>query len=284
MRNRGSVLRVPLILAHLISGAMVALGIIVLSRFGRRPPWIAAVVCWWHRRLCAILGIRIRLAGQLHPDCLLVANHISWLDIPIVGAQGEIGFLAKAQIRGWPLIGWLAEVAGTHFIQRGANRIQDVSAALRKDLALGRTLLIFPEGTTSDGTRVLRFHPRLFALAQEAGQRIQPVALAYREGQGDTPDTVAPFINDDTLVAHLLRIIRHPNLVADIHFLPPIAVTQYEPRHVLAQMSRRAIVASLGMPADIERSHAPATHDNARPDLHPGQPARIPSTGVAHAA
>lgn len=284
MNHPGSLLRVSLILAHLITGATLALGILILSRLGRRPPWIAALVRWWHRRLCAIVGLRIRISGQLAPGCLLMANHISWLDIPIIGAQGEIGFLAKAQIRGWPLIGWLAEIAGTHFIERGANRIQEVCTALREDLAQGRTLLIFPEGTTSDGTRVLRFHPRLFALAQETGLNIQPVALAYRQGQGNAPDRVAPFIDEDTLVAHLLRIIRHPDLVADIRFLQPIVVTQQSERRVLAQMSRRAIVASLGLPEDNDRSCTPAPRDHWSPDRDPGQSARIPKAGVAHAA
>lgn len=283
MSSRLFLLRLPLILAHLITGATLALAIVALSRCGRRPSWIAAVVRWWHRRLCAILGLRIRLSGQLAPGCLLIANHISWLDIPIIGAQGEIGFLAKAQIRDWPLIGWLAEIAGTHFIERGANRIQDVSAALREDLGQGRTLMIFPEGTTSDGTRVLRFHPRLFALAQETGLAIQPIALAYRQGHGDMPDTIAPFVGDDTLVAHLLRVIRHPDLVADIRFLPPIAVTQQSQRRVLAETSRRAIVASLGMPEEIERSRTPAPRVNRCPDLDPGQSAPIPKTVVAHA-
>lgn len=104
---------------HLLTGGAIALALSTGHRFGWRPVWLPAVVRWWHRRLCRALELKVRVTGELAERALLVANHISWLDIPVLGAQGQIGFLSKAEVRDWPLIGWMAETAGTLFIARG---------------------------------------------------------------------------------------------------------------------------------------------------------------------
>jgi 1-acyl-sn-glycerol-3-phosphate acyltransferase len=279
MMHPKTIRRGMLVAVHLGSGAIVAISIALLGRFGRRPTWIAAFTRHWHRRLCAILGIRIHVKGRLDPGCLLIGNHISWLDIPLVGGQGEIAFLSKAEVRRWPLIGWLADTAGTQFIERGAIRVAEISEVLRRRVREGRTLMIFPEGTTSDGASVLRFHARLFALAQETGLRIQPVALAYLRDADRTPDTVAPFVGDDTLVAHLLRVIRHPGLVAEIHFLTPLTCGEGVPRRALAEQARRAILDALEV--DRGRATAPPPFGSQTPAYE--QPDSGPTGGVVHA-
>ncbi|WP_296805715.1 lysophospholipid acyltransferase family protein [Thiocapsa sp.] len=280
--------RLALILAHLSKGATLALYIGLLSRLGRRPARIADMTRRWYRGLCDILGIRIRVFGCAQPGCLLIGNHISWLDIPVVGAQGEIAFLSKAEVRDWPLIGWLAVTAGTLFVERGAIRIDELAGKLRK-IGRDRTLMLFPEGTTSDGSGVLRFHPRLFALAQETGLMIQPVALAYRCDADEMPDPVAPFVGDDTLLAHLLRVIRHPGLTAEIHFLPPMALDQDNiARRLLAERTRGAIVEALGMRPDaVPRPPTranPARIPVANPNTAGDRPEPIPTGGIAHVA
>lgn len=242
-----SLWKIPQIIGHLAAGSTIALYIGLRSRLVGRPTWVPAAVRWWHRRLCSILGIRMRVHGRVDEDSLLVGNHISWLDIPVVGAHGEIGFLSKAEVRAWPLIGWLAEIAGTHFIERGAHQAQAISEVLLRRITQGHSLMIFPEGTTSDGTSVLRFHPRLFGLVQETGLRIQPVAIAYHRGEDKAPDPIAAFIGDDTLLESLLRIIRHSDLVVTVHFLPPLPVDQGVQRRVLAERTRLAITQALGM-------------------------------------
>jgi lyso-ornithine lipid O-acyltransferase len=269
MMKPRSLLRMLRILAHLAAGGILALYIRTLSRTGRRPPWIAAVVRRWHKQLCDILGIRVRVGGHLNPRCLLIGNHISWLDIPVIGAQGEIVFLSKADVRRWPLIGWLAEVAGTHFIERGANRIRELSEVLRRDIVQGRTLMIFPEGTTSNGTSVLRFHPRLFALAQETGLAIQPVALAYHRSGENRPDVLAPYIGEDKFLAHLLRVVGHPDLVAEVRFLPPMAIEEGTPRDLLARTSRRSIMDALAMDTDAGPSRPTGSGGRADPTIAP---------------
>ncbi|UHD18212.1 lysophospholipid acyltransferase family protein [Thiocapsa bogorovii] len=288
MRHARSTRRLALILAHLGKGASLALYIGLLSRLGRRPTRIPDMARRWHRRLCGILGIRIRVVGRPHPGCLLIGNHISWLDIPVVGAQGEIAFLSKAEVRDWPLIGWLADTAGTLFVERGAIRIEEIAWQLRK-IGRDRTLMLFPEGTTSDGSGVLRFHPRLFALAQETGLEIQPVAIAYRCDTSGAHDSVAPFIGDDTLLAHLLRVVRHPGLTAEVHFLPPVAIDEENTtRRLLAERTRRAIVEALGIGPDAAphrpRPAGPTRLPDPVPDPIHGRRESITTDGIAHVA
>jgi len=191
--------------------------------------------------------------------CLLVANHISWLDIPVLGAQAQLGFLSKAEVRRWPLFGWMSDVAGTLFIERGANQTASVSAQISNAIAGGRTLVIFPEGTTGDGSRVRRFHPRLFAVTQQPGLRVQPVALSYQRGANPPPDLDVPFVGEDTLIASLWRVIRHPNLVAEVRFLTPLEPRAGEDRKRFAARARQEIVAALGLPLEVTEDGKTAT-------------------------
>lgn len=234
---------------HLLTGALLAL---YFSARGDRSGELPKVVRWWHRRLCRVLGLRLEVSGGLQPGCLLIGNHVSWLDIPVLGAQGELGFLSKAEVRGWPLVGWMAEIAGTHFIARGSHQADEVRARLVEQVRQGHTLLIFPEGTTSDGRLVRRFHPRLLAVAQSGELRIQPVAIGYRHGDDPTPDVRVPFVGEDTLIANLWRVIRHPDLVAHVHFLPPIQAGENEGRRSLAERARLAIVEALGLDPQLD--------------------------------
>ena len=244
LRGLWRVLRVA---EHLVTGALICLYISLVGRGDRAPSWVPRVVCWWHGRLCRALGVRVRVAGAVADRCLLVANHVSWLDIPVLGGQAELGFLSKAEVRAWPLFGWMSAVAGTLFIERGANQAANVSAQIAGAIAAGRTLVIFPEGTTSDGRAVRPFHPRLFAAARQPGLRVQPVAIGYRRGWDQAPDEVAPFVGDDTLMASLWRVILHPDLIAEVRFLLPLEPQEGEDRKRFAARARSAIVQALGL-------------------------------------
>lgn len=228
-------------------GFALAVVIAAGERFGRRPRWTARAVRWWYGRVCHDLGLRVEVVGAPAPNALLVANHVSWLDIPALGAQGEIGFLSKAEVRDWPVVGWMAAVAGTLFIERGANQTAELTEAIGERVRTGRPVVIFPEGTTSDGTGLLRFHPRLFGSGQQAGVVIQPVALRY--GKGPAPDPVAPFIGRDTLLAHLARLLGHASLDVRIQFLAPIDPSRADRRQLAAQ-ARAAIARALGLALD----------------------------------
>lgn len=243
---------------HLATGGVIGLYAALRTRTRQQPGWLPRTVRWWHGRLVRALDIEVRITGTLEPNCLLVGNHVSWLDIPLLGAQGEIGFLAKSEVRCWPLIGWLAEIAGTRFIVRGAHRSEAVVQQILGDLEAGRTIMFFPEGTTTDGRTLGCFHPRLFAIVQAPGVRMQPVAIHYRRRDTCALDLSVPYIGDDSLIANLARLIRHPGLIAHIQFLPPIHAKPGEPRRALAGRARHAISETLAI---VTETAHPVTKD-----------------------
>src|SRR5262249_44471892 len=144
----------------------------------------------YHRMLCAILGVRVRVVGermQEHP-LLIVANHSSWLDIPIISAVAPVGFVAKSEIAGWPIFGWLPKLQRSVFVDRSRrHRTADVNAEIGQRLAEGDPVVLFGEGTSSDGNRVLPFRTALIGSARDALAEaehvrrvwIQPMSLAY---------------------------------------------------------------------------------------------------------
>ncbi|MFE8034420.1 lysophospholipid acyltransferase family protein [Thiohalocapsa marina] len=248
---------------HLAAGAVVGLGVALLRRLGLRCDWLPGLVCWWHRRLCRCLALRVEARGEPAHPALLVANHVSWLDIPVLGALGEVGFLSKAEVRRWPLVGRMSLLAGTVFLRRGAHQTAAAGQQLAAVVRSGRSMVMFPEGTTTDGRRLLPFHPRLFAAALVPGAPwVQPVAIRY--GDDGAPDAVAPFVGDDNLLRHLLRVLRHPGLSVRVTWLAPIDSAGRD-RRGLAEAARDAIGAQLGLPPAGCQGPAPATIQAARP-------------------
>jgi 1-acyl-sn-glycerol-3-phosphate acyltransferase len=229
---------------HLFTGAAIAFGVALGRRLGFQVAWVPDVTRWWHARLCRCLGVRVNLSGELSPNALLVANHVSWLDIPVIGAQGGIGFLSKSEVGNWPLIGWMAGIAGTLFIERGAGQARHLAGQIAERVRSCGPLVIFPEGTTTDGTRLERFHSRLFAAGQQAGVTVQPLALRF--GTNLSPDRVAPFVGEDALLPHLARLIRHPGLRVHVHFLPPLDGCALSRKHI-CEHCRSAIAEALGL-------------------------------------
>lgn len=243
-------------------GAVLALGAVVASylhlwRLLRRRdhPRLRAVVRWWHGRACRALAVSVRVAGgEPASAVLLAANHVSWLDIPVLGSLAPTGFVSKAEVAGWPFLGWLAAVGGTHFIPRGGHQAGAIAGAIRRRLAAGECVAIFPEGTTTDGTRLRPFFPRLFAAAVEAAAPVQPVALAYPFAGGVHP-TVA-FIDDETFPAHLWRVLGGPAIEAEVRFCPPLPARTTD-RRSLAREAREAIAAELGLASAPEERSTP---------------------------
>ena len=169
-----------------------------------------------------------------------VANHVSWLDIPLIAACETTRFVAKSDVRHWPVAGWLADAAGTFYIRRGKGGARPLLDKLVPHLAAGGSVVIFPEGTTTDGAGVLDFHARLFAGAIEAGCPVQPIAIRY--GRARDGRDIAPFIGDDDLVSHIWRLLQEPGLVAHITYGEPLRGNE---RDALAQAARSAVCAAL---------------------------------------
>jgi 1-acyl-sn-glycerol-3-phosphate acyltransferase len=246
---------------HLVTGAALAVGVSLLALLHAPRPWLPGLVLWWHRRLTRCLSLEVKCRGVPVAGALVAANHVSWLDIPALGAVAPVRFVSKAEVRRWPLVGWMASLAGTLFLERGAHQALAMARSIAMQLADGVSVVVFPEGTTGDGHRLRRFHARLFAAAEQQWVPVQPVAIRY--GHDVDPDSTAPFLGDDTLLAHLWRVLRHPGLAVTITFLPPLELMQPS-RRQLAEAARTAIARQLFRQAD-EASVARAGQPEQRP-------------------
>ncbi|MBK5939541.1 lysophospholipid acyltransferase family protein [Halochromatium roseum] len=256
--NPGSLratMRVVAIGGHLLFGALIVVGLALWRTLGigginnARP----IIVHWWYRRLTPMLGLKIRAQGRSAKRVLLVANHISWLDVPVLGSLAPINFLSKSEVRGWPMIGWMSAQIGTLFIKRGGNQTADLIARIAEQVRERQAVVIFPEGTTSDGHQLRRFHPRLLAAAQQSRIDVQPVAIRY--GSNNSPDHIAPFIDDDTLIAHLWRVLCQPQTEVKVHFLDIIASTLMD-RRTLAAKCESQITQALDITVTADRANA----------------------------
>jgi 1-acyl-sn-glycerol-3-phosphate acyltransferase len=206
------------------------------------------MIAGWSRFLCRVFGVRVRIAGQVQDGpVLIVANHLSWLDIQVMHSAAAVGFVAKAEIARWPLLGQLARAGDTVFIERGSHESSaDVSTAMVRKLNDGRRVAIFPEGGIRPGADVGVFHARLFKAAVEADCLIQPVMIRYlRDGKRDADVT---FIDGESLVHNMLRMLGRPACEAELRFLPPLAPAG-RPRRELAGLAQAAVSAAFDEPA-----------------------------------
>ncbi|HJO36122.1 MAG TPA: lysophospholipid acyltransferase family protein [Gammaproteobacteria bacterium] len=178
-----------------------------------------------YRRLARILALRISLHGTCPPaPTLLVANHISWLDVIAIGACSPTSFIAKADVRGWPVLGRMASHLDTLFLRREVQR--DAAHAVFQAgsrLGQGHTLTLFPEGTTTRGERLAPFRAALLHAAVIAEVPLTPVALRYLDGRGER-DRLAPFVDDDSLLPHLWQLLGRERTHVEVAFLPAIRV------------------------------------------------------------
>lgn len=169
------------------------------------------------RQFLECLNVRVAVHGTwAGAPCLVVSNHISWLDILVLGSAVPVVFLSKEEVRRWPLIGSLADAGGTLYIKRGSEgAARESIEAIGKALRRRQSVAIFPEGTTSVGREVLRYHPRLFAAAIENRIAVQPTALCYPHPDGAHP--LVPFVDDDALVPSLWKVLGCRRVDAEVH-------------------------------------------------------------------
>ena len=204
----------------------------------------------WLAGAAGILGVGLHVRGEAHIDALSDAgslwlpNHISWLDIPLLGGiRAGTVFLAKSEIRRWPVIGRLAALGGTEFIERGRGS-EAAAAAVVDGLARGRQMVVFAEGTTSDGTSVRRFHARLLGPAVNSATPVVPVAIRYRDARGNA--TTAPaFVGRESLWPSLWRVLTARGLEAHIDLLEPIHPKAGETRSEIARRAHHAVSAAV---------------------------------------
>lgn len=239
-------LRLPALVLHLLCGVLLA-GL-VFPRLGRDRR--ARIIETWSRRLLALLGVRMSVQGRVPQDAgvVFVANHISWLDVWLINSQRACRFVAKAEVRDWPVIGWLAEKAGTLFIERERrHHTAALNPQIAAALASGDCVALFPEGTTSDGRQLRRFFTSLFQPVADTGTPLVPVAIRYVDAAGN-PDITPAYIDQMTLMHSLMRILAAGEIRAELHVLPPID-TRGLTRREIAHAAEAAIRAALCLPA-----------------------------------
>lgn len=217
-------------------------------------PRSARAIRAWHATVCRALGLTLSCHGQPLRGALYASNHVSWLDIPVLASQIEgVRFLSKAEVRDWPLIGFLARRSGTLFIQRGHGQ-QEAAERIAQALREGQGVILFPEATTTDGLSLRRFHPRLLQAAIDAGVPVQPVALRYLDAEG-RPNPRAAYTHGDTVMDTFRRVVAEDGLRVEVHFLPPLQPAGLT-RTQLAERAQAQVAQTLGLPVLGNREEA----------------------------
>ncbi|WP_410487434.1 lysophospholipid acyltransferase family protein [Acinetobacter sp. SAAs470] len=212
-----------------ISGIMtISQGFYLVFRHGLyqdpNNPNNTRYVQYFCQRLCKVFNIEVKVHGEIpRTPALWVSNHISWLDIAVLGSGARVFFLAKAEIERWPILGKLAKGGGTLFIQRGSGDSIRIREQIARFLQQGIPVLFFPEATTTDGTRIKKIHGRILGAAIEVQKPVQICLICYVNQQGEL-DMVAPYVGDISLVEHVKKVVAMPKVTAHLMALPSIAV------------------------------------------------------------
>jgi 1-acyl-sn-glycerol-3-phosphate acyltransferase len=211
----------------------------------RAPRLPSPLPRWWLRSAARSAGLKVRVEGEpLRRRVLFVANHVSWLDIFALGGATGAVFVSRADVAGWPVAGWVAGLHDTIYVERSARReVHGQASQLRAALERGRSVALFPEGTTNDGESLLPFRPSLFASLFPAipGVRVQPVAIDY----GDAATEIA-WVGDEPAGDNAKRVLRRKGrLPVHLRFLEPIDPAAAGDRKTVAGEARAAIARAL---------------------------------------
>ncbi len=211
---------------------------------------------WYHRRVCRLLGLRIEIDGEVARDrpVLLVANHTSWLDIPVLSAVAPVSFVAKKEVGGWPFVASLARLQRSVFVDRARRTaVGETASEILSRLAQGDTVVLFAEGTSSDGNRVLPFMTSLFAAAKPSGKVgeqatdtvVQTLSLVYTRlhgiplGRADRPHVA--WYGDMEMRSHAWSLLKAGPLDVQIRIGPPVPLADFADRKDLARKSETQV-------------------------------------------
>jgi 1-acyl-sn-glycerol-3-phosphate acyltransferase len=260
--------RAVVVSAHVLLGVVIVLvifpfaGKIARNRINRM----------WSRVLIALCGARVVSSGNALPPSLqrdgidplttgrlALANHVSWMDIFAINAVIPSRFIAKAEIGQWPLLGTLVSGGGTLYIERGRRHaVAALNKTVREHLKLGETIVVFAEGTTTDGSELLPFHSNVIAPALDVDAAIWPIAIGYTE-RGKR-SSAAAFIGEMGLVTSLARVLVADQLVIEVAVLAPILSSDAANRHAIARAARASIAQHLRI---TERTTGDRHHSSA---------------------
>lgn len=236
------IFRLSRLLLHILSGLLQSIAYPYFNRAIQR--WMARR---WSKNFLEILNIKLIQNGTPPKEdeqrVILIANHISWLDIMVIMTRYPVRFVAKAEILSWPLLNILCRNAGTIFIDREKrNDTLRINQAISDTLSVGDSVAIFPEGATSNGTALLHFHASLLQSAVDAQAALYPVAISYRDMAG-LHNTKAAYVNI-TILESLKLILEQPTIRVEISFLDSIRCKDKN-RRELARLSEHAISEAL---------------------------------------
>lgn len=239
------ILRASRLILHIVSGLVQSafyphLGQSVQKRMAQK----------WSAGLLAILSIRLRLSGTLpvagDQPVMLIANHVSWLDVYSLITVCPSRFVAKSEIRTWPLLGWLSRNVGTLFIERAKRRdTARINQDIGNALTTGDWVAIFPEGTTGDGTVLRHFHASLLQSAVAVEASLYPVAIRYHDASGEV--SKAAVYVDISLLESLRKILHQPWIEVELIFSDPVSSIGKN-RRELARSTEKAIANALSLP------------------------------------
>jgi len=231
-------LRLARVFLHLFEGLATCALVFPVVGAGRRDVLVAR----WSRRLLGICGVSVSSEGVPAAHALLAANHLSWLDIFAINAAAPSHFVAKAEIRAWPVLGWLVAQAGTVFLARGSRRdLRATYQGIVDQLKQGERVAFFPEGTTAAPGQLLPFHANLFEAAIDAAVPVQPLALAYLDARGRHHPAV-DFSGEISFARSMLTILAGPPVHAKLRWLAPVDSSLGNRRAVSAATS--AVIAA----------------------------------------
>lgn len=241
-------MRGALIAAALLLGLAVLLPLRLIERpiHGLARPWTGHIPALVSRAACWAIGFDyVRRGEPMQHRGAVVANHSSWLDIFVLNAGGPLTFVSKSEVAAWPVIGWVARAAGTVFVRRDAREARAQTEMFRERFAAGDKMLFFPEGTSTDGQRILPFKPTLFAAVYGEGLKdrlwVQPVTVAYFAPEGAEPRFYG-WWGDMEFGPHLLRVLaRSPQGRVEVTWHPPVKVADLADRKALARVAEAAV-------------------------------------------
>lgn len=220
MKTLRAVWRAVRALAHVLRGLWV-----IRTEFGRlTPAQTQLVVREWSRGMLRIMGVELVVRGEVptHGPLLVVANHLSWLDILVMNAARPSRFVSKADVQRWPLLGSLITGAGTLYIERESRRdAMRVVHHVAERLQQRDVIAVFPEGTTGDGSALLPFHANLFQAAIAARAPVLPVALRFDDRLSGEPHPAPVFVGDMTLVQSIWSTLQSSTVQAVVRFGEP---------------------------------------------------------------
>lgn len=243
---------------HLVYGLSIALAFPRMSQELRRR-----ILRRWCAEMLTILNVRIRLSTAMQGSGIVVTNHISWLDVFVLNAVVPMRFVAKSEVKSWPVIGWLCSRAQTLFIERGRARdAARINKFIVELLRNGECLAVFPEGTTTDGTEVGAFHASLLQPAIDSGAQIHPVAIRYQDAHG-AHSTAAAYIDDLSFAASLWNILNCRNLHVQLVATPSLDASGSD-RRTLSSRAHQQINDA------VQAMHAVCHAPILTPAKHPG--------------